>query len=238
VALLLAVPVGLLCGGSSALFLWLLDRVTQTRLAHEWLVYLLPLAGALLGVVWERYAGAAAGGFGTILDRLHDGGPPVPRRMAPLVLGGTLVTHLFGGSAGREGTAVQMGGSLADTLLHRLGLASDAALRSTVLACGIAAASARSSARRSPGPSSAWKRSRSTGRACRRFRPRWWRPWWATTLAGGSGSSTRPIRASTRPRSSAAAPATSRGPASSGPPSGAGSSSRRPSRAWRWRSSS
>ena len=136
-ALLLAVPVGLLCGGSSALFLWLLDRVTATRLAHEWLVYLLPLAGALLGLFWERYAGAAAGGFGTLLDRLHDGGPPVPERMAPLVLGGTLVTHLFGGSAGREGTAVQMGGSLADTLLHRLGLASDAALRSTVLACGI-----------------------------------------------------------------------------------------------------
>ncbi len=46
--------------------------------------------------------------------------PPIPTRMAPMVLIGTVLTHLFGGSAGREGTAVQMGASLADALAHRL----------------------------------------------------------------------------------------------------------------------
>jgi H+/Cl- antiporter ClcA len=56
--------------------------------------------------------------------------------MAPLVLGGTVVTHLFGGSAGREGTAVQMGASLTDWLSHRLGLSPT--LRRQLLAAGVA----------------------------------------------------------------------------------------------------
>lgn len=51
-----------------------------------------------------------------ILEQIHRPEAPVPLRMAPLVLLGTVTTHLFGGSAGREGTALQMGGSLADGL--------------------------------------------------------------------------------------------------------------------------
>ena len=110
---LLAVPVGLLAGSASALFLWALDRVTQTRWDHPWLLWLLPVAGFAVGWLYLKIGGRAEGGTPLILDQIHRPGGGVPARMAPLVLLGTLLTHLCGGSAGREGTAVQMGGSLA-----------------------------------------------------------------------------------------------------------------------------
>jgi len=109
----LVVPVGLLAGSASALFLWLLDRVTQLRWAHGWLLYLLPVAGVVIGWLYQHLGKSVEGGNNLLLDQIHTPGGGVPLRMAPLILVGTLVTHLFGGSAGREGTAVQMGGSLA-----------------------------------------------------------------------------------------------------------------------------
>jgi H+/Cl- antiporter ClcA len=71
------------------------------------------------------------------MDQIHQPGGGVPRRMAPLVLFGTLVTHLFGGSAGREGTAVQMGGSIASAFCRWYRL--DAAKVRILLMAGIAA---------------------------------------------------------------------------------------------------
>ena len=120
---LLAVPVGLLAGSASALFLWALERVTELRWQHGWLLFLLPVGGAVIGVLYDRLGRSAEGGSNLIIDQIHTPGGGVPLRMAPLILVGTLVTHLFGGSAGREGTAVQMGGSLASGLgrLCRLG---------------------------------------------------------------------------------------------------------------------
>jgi H+/Cl- antiporter ClcA len=128
--------VGVLCGAGSALFLWLLDEATTFRTAHERLIYALPLAGLVLGWVYERYGRAIARGSNLIIDTIHDDGPELPLRMAPMVLVGTVLTHLFGGSAGREGTAVQMGASLTDWLSHRLKLA--APLRRQLLAAGVA----------------------------------------------------------------------------------------------------
>lgn len=110
---LLAVPVGLLAGSASALFLWALERVTELRWEHGWLLFLLPVGGAVIGWLYDRVGRSAEGGSNLIIDQIHAPGGGVPWRMAPLILAGTLVTHLFGGSAGREGTAVQMGGSLA-----------------------------------------------------------------------------------------------------------------------------
>ena len=110
---LLVVPVGILAGSASALFLWSLNWVTEYRWHHGWLLFFLPVAGVALAWVYERLGKSAAGGNNLIIEQIHEPGGGVPRRMAPLILIGTLVTHLFGGSAGREGTAVQMGGSLA-----------------------------------------------------------------------------------------------------------------------------
>jgi len=110
---LLALPVGILAGSASALFLWALERVTTLRWENPWLLYLLPLAGFLIGWIYLRFGERAEAGNNLIMEEIHTPGGGVPGRMAPLVLIGTLATHLCGGSAGREGTAVQMGGSLA-----------------------------------------------------------------------------------------------------------------------------
>jgi H+/Cl- antiporter ClcA len=110
---LLVVPVAVLAGSASALFLWALDAVTQARWSHPWLLYLLPVGGVAVGFLYHRFGRRAEQGNNLILEEIHQPGGGVPIRMAPLVLVGTLVTHLCGGSAGREGTALQMGGSLA-----------------------------------------------------------------------------------------------------------------------------
>ncbi|HLP02759.1 MAG TPA: voltage-gated chloride channel family protein [Opitutaceae bacterium] len=118
----LVVPVGILGGSASALFLWSLDRVTELRWAHGWLLYLLPVVGAAVGWLYHRHGKNAGAGNNLILEQIHEPGGGVPTRMAPLVLLGTLLTHLCGGSAGREGTAVQMGGSLANAYARLLRL--------------------------------------------------------------------------------------------------------------------
>lgn len=111
--MLLAIPAGVLAGTASAFFLWALERVTDLRIEHGWLLFFLPAGGFAIGWIYHRLGKAAEGGNNIILEQIHEPGGGVPARMAPLVLIGTLGTHLFGGSAGREGTAVQMGGSLA-----------------------------------------------------------------------------------------------------------------------------
>ena len=129
----MAAAVGSLC----ALFLWSLDLATRTRLAHPWLLFGLPLAGLVVGLAYRWKGGAAEGGNNLIVEQIHQPGGGVPLRMAPFVLVATVVTHLFGGSAGREGTAVQIGGSLAGAFgrLFRL----DAAGVRVLLMAGIAA---------------------------------------------------------------------------------------------------
>lgn len=128
--------VGVLCGTASAAFLWLLELATDFRGTHESIVYALPVAGLVLGLVLERFGQPIKAGNNLIIDTIHDDGPEVPLRMAPMVLLGTVVTHLFGGSAGREGTAVQMGASLTDWVSHRLQVS--AAVRRQLLAAGVA----------------------------------------------------------------------------------------------------
>ncbi len=135
-SVLLAAVVGLACGVASAVFLWLLERVTSFRNGHEGIVYALPFAGLGLGVVYERFGRAIKTGSNLVIDAIHDDGPEIPLRMAPMVLVGTVLTHVFGGSAGREGTAVQMGASLADWISHRLRVSK--ALRRQLLAAGVA----------------------------------------------------------------------------------------------------
>lgn len=109
----LIIPPAIAVGSASALFLWSLDQVTQARWQHPWLLFFLPLGGLGVGLMYHWLGRSAEGGNNLIVEAIHEPGGGVPARMAPLVLIGTLVTHLFGGSAGREGTAVQMGGSIA-----------------------------------------------------------------------------------------------------------------------------
>jgi len=114
--LVLATLVGALAGTASAVFLVALEWVTAWREAHPWALALLPLGGLLVGLAYQRFGNRVVKGNNLILDEIHAPSERIPLRLVPLVLGGTLLTHLFGGSAGREGTAVQMGGALADQL--------------------------------------------------------------------------------------------------------------------------
>jgi len=129
--------VAILAGSASALFLWLLDVVGGAFGANSWLLALLPVAGLLSGLAYHRYGSEVEGGNNRILQELHDPKSYIPLRMAPMVLLGTLATHLCGGSAGREGTAVQMGGALSDQVAKWLGLSGDG--RKMVLLAGVAA---------------------------------------------------------------------------------------------------
>ncbi len=114
--MLIATPVAAVIGSACALFLWSLEWATQTRFSQPWLLYLLPLAGVVIVVTYRRIGGESDRGNNLIMDEIHNPTVGVPLRMAPLVLIGTVVTHLFGGSAGREGTAIQIGGSVAGTI--------------------------------------------------------------------------------------------------------------------------
>lgn len=135
--LLLACAIAVLAGSASAFFLFALDWATDTRTAHRGLIWLLPLAGFAVGWLYWRYGQHVEAGNNLLIDEIHDPKKVVPLRMAPLVLGGTVISHLFGASVGREGTAVQMGGALADQLTHLFKL--DNADRRTILMAGIAA---------------------------------------------------------------------------------------------------
>ncbi len=106
--------IGVIAGLAIALFLATLRWATETRLEHGWLLYLLPIAGLLVGLLYHHVGGDAAAGNNLILDEIHRPRSWIPRRMAPLIYAATIVTQLFGGSAGREGTAIQMAGSLGD----------------------------------------------------------------------------------------------------------------------------
>lgn len=133
----LALSVAVVAGSASALFLASLERVTELHWQHPWLLWLLPVGGVAVGFLYHALGKGAEQGNNLLMDEIHQPGGGVPARMAPLVLVGTLVTHLCGGSAGREGTAVQMGGSLAALLARWFRVGQES--RRLMLMCGIAA---------------------------------------------------------------------------------------------------
>ena len=119
------VPMAAVVGSLCASFLWALDSATRARFDHPWLLFGLPLAGFAVALVYRWIGRSAEGGNNLIVEQIHAPGAGVPLRMAPLIFFSTIVTHLFGGSAGREGTAVQLGGSLASAFGKALRLDSD-----------------------------------------------------------------------------------------------------------------
>lgn len=135
--LALSTLVGLLAGSASALFLLALDAATGYRESHRWIVCLLPLAGFLVGWVYLKIGQGVEAGNNLLIDEIHDPQKVLPLRMAPLILVSTVISHLFGASVGREGTAVQMGAALADQLTGLFRLRKED--RRILLMAGIAA---------------------------------------------------------------------------------------------------
>jgi H+/Cl- antiporter ClcA len=128
--------VGFFCGIASALFLFLIDNANQFRLQHAIIIFSLPLAGFIIGLVYDRWGKQVIKGNNLIIDTMHSGGNKIPIRMVPMVLIGAILTDLFGGSAGREGAAVQMGAAIADEISHRLRVKKETRIQ--LLAAGIA----------------------------------------------------------------------------------------------------
>lgn len=128
---------GIAAGTLSALFLTALNLVTNFRDQHTWLLYLLPVAGLGIGLLYHHKGKGVERGNNLVFDTVHNPQDIIPFKMVPLVLIGTLVTHLFGGSAGREGTALQMAGATADQLHKPFKL--NAGDRSILLIAGLSA---------------------------------------------------------------------------------------------------
>ncbi|UQB68655.1 voltage-gated chloride channel family protein [Epilithonimonas zeae] len=123
--LLISLLIGAIIGSASAFFLQTLDWVTNFREAHIWIIALLPLAGLFVGLMYHKIGKSVEAGNNLLIDTIHNPKEIIPFRMAPLVYLGTMITHLFGGSAGREGTAIQMAGSIADQFTKLLRLTSE-----------------------------------------------------------------------------------------------------------------
>ena len=135
--LLICTLIGMFSGSASAFFLVALEWVTQIRENHNWIIWLLPIGGLIIGLLYHYYGASVVKGNNLLLEEYENPQQPIPMKMAPLVLIGTLITHLVGGSAGREGTAVQMGGAIADRFSNWFQL--DKIDRRTILILGISA---------------------------------------------------------------------------------------------------
>lgn len=127
--------VGILTGFAATLFLKSLEIATYLRLSNPWLLFLLPIGGAFISFLYSKYGKNSSKGNNLILDNILTDSNDIPLRMAPLVFLGTFVTHLFGGSAGREGTGVQIGSCISEFIgkLFRL----NSIDRKIILMCGI-----------------------------------------------------------------------------------------------------
>ncbi|WP_445749795.1 voltage-gated chloride channel family protein [Polaribacter sp.] len=111
---ILSIFLGLLIGSASAGFLQSLNWATDFRESHFWIIAFLPICGFGIGLLYHYYGKEVVAGNNLLIDSIHKPEKTIPFIMAPFVYVGTIATHFFGGSAGREGTALQMAGAIAD----------------------------------------------------------------------------------------------------------------------------
>ncbi len=133
---LIASLTGCVVGGISSMFSFVLSGVTSFRGQHPWVFYLLPLAGLLIVFMYKKI-GKDDGGTNQVFStvRARD---EVPFRSAPLIFVSTAITHLAGGSAGREGAAIQLGGSIGNQMGRWMKL--DDEDMHVIVMCGMSAA--------------------------------------------------------------------------------------------------
>lgn len=132
----LAALTGLVGGGVGTLFHKAVEYATGVRLAHSWILYLLPLGGLLIVGLYHLLGTPESFGTNQILDAIRSENK-VPLALAPLIFLSTVITHLCGGSAGREGAALQLGGSIGSQLGSLFHL--DEKDRHILIMCGMSA---------------------------------------------------------------------------------------------------
>ena len=113
--MIFAVIVGVIVGLCGTAFYFGLSLVTVLRAQYHWLLFLLPVGGLAIVAMYRLLHNEKDAGTNLVISAIHSD-DELPLRMAPLIFISTLITHLFGGSAGREGAALQMGGSMGNAL--------------------------------------------------------------------------------------------------------------------------
>ena len=110
------------CGGIvGSFFHKSVEYVTEIRIANEWIIFALPFGGLIIVYLYKLFKLDSNIGTNLIIDSIRTDGK-VPIAMAPLIFVSTVITHLFGGSAGREGAALQLGGSIGSQIGNMLKL--------------------------------------------------------------------------------------------------------------------
>ncbi len=135
--IIFSILVGTIVGGIGTLFYYGMQYVTDYRISYPWLIYLLPFGGLIIAGLYKLRKIEQDQGTNLVISAIHSE-QDVPWDMAPLIIISTLITHLLGGSAGREGAALQMGGSLGCSLgkLFRF----DEKDKRVMIMCGMSAA--------------------------------------------------------------------------------------------------
>ena len=135
--LVFAAVSGAVCGGVAAAFYHAFDAVTGLRHANPWLIFLLPLGGAAIVLLYRLCGMEKDRGTNFVLVAVREN-KPLRLRTAPLVFTATILTHLLGGSSGREGAILQIGGSISSKIGRWMGL--DDKDRRVITMCGMSAA--------------------------------------------------------------------------------------------------
>ena len=139
--LLISAAVGTVIGAIAVAFAYAMHYATTIREANWWLVFGLPLGGLLIVFLYRRSGQGANTGTNRILSTIRNEENSMPGRVAPLILLSTVITHFFGGSAGREGAALQFGSSLGDWFARKVHL-NESDRKILIMSCMSAAFSA------------------------------------------------------------------------------------------------
>ena len=113
--LLLSAVIAVVCGGVGCIFHMLIEKATELREEYDFILYFLPVGGVVIVALYHLLKQEKIDGTDYVIRSIRTDGA-VPFSMAPGIMAGTVLTHLLGGSAGREGAALQLGGSLGSSL--------------------------------------------------------------------------------------------------------------------------
>ena len=133
--LLVATCVGAISGLVGSAFHLTVEWVTGVRTGNSWLIYLMPVGGIVIAAIY-RLTKMEGEGTNNIIESIYKG-DKVPTLLTPVIFVSTAITHLVGGSAGREGAALQIGGSIGSKVGRTLGL--DEKDMPIVTLCGMSA---------------------------------------------------------------------------------------------------
>lgn len=136
-SIIFSVISGIIVGSVGTLFHFSMSFVTLLRAKNPWLIFLLPIGGLMIVGLYHLSHNEKDSGTNLVLSAIQSG-DNIPLRMAPLIFISTLITHLFGGSAGREGAALQLGGSIGSGLGKLFGF--DEKDKHIMIMCGMSAA--------------------------------------------------------------------------------------------------